>query len=102
MDAQTVCQLVEKAIEHQAKQFFLFVDLKKVYDLVPRMAMWCALEKLGISDCIIDIIQSFHDGMHVWVHIDGETLEEIAVENGLRQGSTMVPVLMHVWLWSSG
>ena len=27
----TIRQLVEKATEHQAKQFFLFVDLKKAY-----------------------------------------------------------------------
>ena len=31
----TVRQLVEKAIEHQARQFFLFIDLKKAYDSVP-------------------------------------------------------------------
>jgi hypothetical protein len=35
----TVRQLAEKTIEHQSKQFFLFVDLQKAYDSVPRMAM---------------------------------------------------------------
>ncbi len=36
-------QLVEKAVEHQAVQHFVFVDLKKAYDSVPREAMWIVL-----------------------------------------------------------
>ena len=37
-----VRQLAEKAIEHQTKQYFVFVDLRKTYDSVLR----------GIVDCI--------------------------------------------------
>ena len=33
-------KLVEKAIEHNAKVFLLFIDLRKAYDSVPRSAMW--------------------------------------------------------------
>ena len=88
----TIRQFVEKAIEHRTKQFFLFIDLKKAYDSVPRTD---ALEKLGISDCVIDIIRSFHEGMKAQIRVGGETLEEISVENGLRQGCTMAPVLFN-------
>ena len=35
-----VRQLAEKAVEHHTKQFFVFVDLCKAYDSVPREAMW--------------------------------------------------------------
>ena len=93
----TIRQFVEKAIEHRTKQFFLFIDLKKAYDSVPRTAMWYALEKLGIPDCIIDIIRSFHEGMKAQIRVGGETLEEISVENGLRQGCTMAPVLFNLY-----
>ena len=93
----TVRQLVEKAIEHQARQFFLFIDLKKAYDSVSRKAMWCALEKLGVPDCVISIIRSFHEGMCAKVRIGGESLEEIPVKNGLRQGCTMAPVLFNLY-----
>ena len=92
----TIRQLADKAIEHQAKQFLLFVDLKKAYDSVPRTAMWLTLKKLGIPDSTV-IIRSFHDGMHAQVRINGETVEEIPVENGLRQGCTMAPVLFNLY-----
>ena len=85
----TACQLVEKAIEHQAKQFFLFIDVKKVYNSMPQTAMWRDLEKFGIPDCVINIIRSFHKGIYTKVHIGGKSLEQIPIKNGLRQGCTM-------------
>ena len=51
-----VRQLVEKAFEHQMKQYLIFVDLHKA---VPREAMWIALRKLGVPDLLVDIIRSF-------------------------------------------
>ena len=93
----TVRQLVEKAFEHQTKQFLTFVGLKKAYDSVLRIALWHALEKLGVPDQIIDIIRSFHEGMQAQVQMQGELLEEIAVENGLKQGCTMAPVLFNLY-----
>ena len=35
----TIRQLTEKAIEHQVKQYLIFVDLKKAYDSDPREAL---------------------------------------------------------------
>ena len=84
----TVHQLVEKAIKHHIPQFFLFVDLRKAYDSVPRTALWCALRKLGVPDFIIGIVKSLHEGMKACVWVGGELLDEIEVNNGLRQGYT--------------
>ena len=39
----TVRQLIEKANEHKAKIFLVFIDLRKAYDSVPREALWVAL-----------------------------------------------------------
>ena len=44
------CQLIEKTIEHDTKAFILFIDLKKVYDSVPRAAMWLIFAKYGVPD----------------------------------------------------
>ena len=54
-----VRQLAEKAVEHQATQYFVFVDLKKAYDSVPREAMWMVLRKMGVPEVLVEIVQSF-------------------------------------------
>ena len=78
-----VRKLVEKAFEHQMKQYLIFVDLHKVYS-VSREAMWPALRKFGVPDMLVDIIRSFYTSMGARIRVDGELLEEIEVNNGLR------------------
>ena len=51
-----VRQLMEKSWEHRAKTFFTFIDLKKVYDSVPRRGMWLALKKLGVPEKTVNLI----------------------------------------------
>jgi len=46
-------QLIEKAIEHNTKEFLLFVDLRKVYDFLPRDVMWLILSKYGVPEKLI-------------------------------------------------
>ena len=38
-------QLFEKSREHDESLFALFVDLQKVYDSVPREALWAGYEE---------------------------------------------------------
>ena len=90
-------QLVEKSWEHRTKAFFLFIDLKKAYDSVPREALWQVLHKLGIPDPTIQLIKAFHQDMQATIQLDGKTLEPIDVDNGLRQGCCMAPVLFNLY-----
>ena len=92
-----VRQLVEKSWEHRAKLYFLFIDLRKAYDSVPRAAMWQALGKLGVPDTIIELIRSFHQGTQAKLRVNGALLDEIDVTNGLRQGCCMAPVLFNLY-----
>ncbi len=74
---------------------------------MPREALWYALKILGVSERIIDIVRSLYEGMKARVRVDGVLLEEIAVNNGLRQGCTLAPVLFNLYAclvaerWSS-
>ena len=85
----TITQLTEKAIEYWAKQYLIFVDLKKAYDSVPREVLW-------VPDHLIDIIRSFYDNMKAKLWVDGKMLREIEVENGLQQGCTMAFALFNL------
>ena len=69
-------QLIAKSWEHRAKVYFLFIDIRKAYDSVPKAAMWRALGKLGVPDFTIKLIRSFHQGTQAKLRTD--------VTNGLR------------------
>ena len=64
---------------------------------MPREGLWTALEKLGIPEEMISIVRSFQENMKARIRVDGELLEEIEVENGLRQGCTMAPSLFNLY-----
>ena len=93
----TVRQLVEKSWEHRAKSFLVFIDLKKAYDSVPREALWMALSKLGVPEPTIKLIRSFHCDMQAQIRLNDVMLEPINVNNGLRQGCSMAPVLFNLY-----
>ena len=77
-----VQQLVEKSWEHQAKMFFIFIDLRS--DSVLRAALWQALGKLGVPDSTIELIKSLHQETRAKLQLNGTLLVEINISNGLR------------------
>ena len=50
-----------------------------------------------MPDTLIDIIRSFHDNMNARIRVDGELLEEIGFNSGLRQGCSMAPTLFNLY-----
>ena len=68
-------QLIEKTIEHDDELCVLFVDLRKAYDSIPRLALWSVLEKLGVPPQMLRVIRSLHDGMSAAVRVSGTTTD---------------------------
>ena len=95
--AFSVRQVVEKSFEHRVKSFCIFVDLRKAYDSIPRAALWIALRKIGVPDSLVNLIASFHTDMKATVRVGGGATDELCVENGLRQGCTMAPILFNLY-----
>ena len=58
--------------------------------------MWTVLSKYGIPPTMLNIIKSFHQGMHATVRI-GSTTSESIVHNSLRQGCTLAPSLFKLY-----
>ena len=50
-----------------------------------------------MPDTLIDIIRALHDNMKASIRVDGELLEEIEVNNGLRQGCSMASTLFNLY-----
>ena len=74
-----------------------FVDLRKAYDSVPRLALWQVLKKSGVPPQMLKIIASFHENMQAEVRIGGVLSESFRVRNGLRQGCTLAPTLFNLF-----
>ena len=92
-------QLVEKAREHGESLYVLFVDLRKAYDSVPRQALWKVLwkvpEKYGVPEKMLNVVKSFHEGMHAEVRVGSTVSDRFEVRSGLRQGCTLAPTLFN-------
>uniref|UniRef100_A0A0G4HDT3 C2H2-type domain-containing protein n=2 Tax=Chromera velia CCMP2878 TaxID=1169474 RepID=A0A0G4HDT3_9ALVE len=80
-------------MERQIRLFWLFVDLTKAFDTVNRVALRALLLKVGIPPLLTDIIMSFMQDMEACVEVNGERTEPFAVENGVRQGCVIGPLL---------
>ena len=96
----SVRQLLEKSIEHHVKGSFVFIDLKKAYDSVPRDCLWQVLLRASIPENLVSIIRSFHSRMSAIVQCGDVVTDPISVRNGLRQGCTMAPLLFNTFMWA--
>ncbi len=90
-------QLVEKAREHGESLYVLFVDLRKAYDSVPRQALWKVLEKYGVPEKMLNVVKSFHEGMHAEIRVGSTVTDRFEVRNSLRQGCTLAPTLFNIY-----
>ena len=75
----------------------LFVDLRKAYDSVPRQALWKVLEKYGVPEKMLNVVKSFHEGMHAEIRVGSTVTDRFEVRNGLRQGCTLAPTLFNIY-----
>ena len=78
--------------------FMCFIDLQKAYDTVDRTLLWQVLACIGVSPQTIAVIQQFHDGMRACVRPDdGVCSDWFEVEQGLRQGCVLSPLLLNIF-----
>ena len=83
-------QLVEKAREHGESLYVLFVGL-------PKQALWKVLEKYGVPEKMLNVVKSFHEGMHAEVRVGSTETDRFEIRNGLWQGCTLAPTLFNIY-----
>ena len=75
-----------------------FVDLQKAYDTVDRTCLWQVLTRIGAPSQMIAVIRQFHDEMRACVQpVDGVCSDWSEVEQGLRQGRVLSPLLFNIF-----
>ena len=76
-----------------------FIGLTKAYDSVDRTLLWTVLARFGVPQIMISVIRQFHDdGMRACVRLDDRVCSRwFAVEQGLRQGCVLAPLLFNIF-----
>ena len=86
-------QLQEKHLAKRKDLYFLFIDLEKAFDRVPRKVLWWALSKLGVEEWAFKVVQSMYKFAKSSVRVNGNFSSEFDVKVGVHQGSVLSPLL---------
>ena len=78
--------------------FMCFIGLQEAYDTVDRTLLWQVLTRIGVAPQMIAVIQHLHHGMRACVRPDdGVCSDWFQVEQGLRQGCVLSPLLFKIF-----
>ena len=76
----------------------MLIDLTKAYDSVDRTLLWTVFARSGVLQNMISVIRQFHDGMRACVRLDDRMCSRwLVVEQGLRQGCVLAPLLFNIF-----
>ena len=93
----SVRQLQEKCIEQRVPLYQVFVDLTKAFDTVNRQALWKILGKVGCPPVFVNLVRELHRDMKARFTFNGVLSEEIAIDNGVKQGDILAPTLFSIY-----
>ena len=90
-------QLQEKSLEQQQPIMFIFWDLKKAFDKVPRPAMWAVLARYGCPPDFVNLVRALHDGMVGRVCYQNSLSSPFPINGGLKQGCVLAPTCFSLY-----
>jgi hypothetical protein len=73
----------------------LFIDFKKAYDSVRKEALYNILIKFGISRKLVGLIKMCLNETYSRVRIGKNPSDKFSVQNGLKQGEALSPLLFN-------
>ena len=76
--------LMEKYREGQRELHYVFVNLEKAYNRVPREELWYCMKKSGIVEKYVRLIQDIYEGSETVVRCAVGTTESFKVKVGLH------------------
>ena len=90
-------RLQELARKKRIPLHVCFIDLTKAHDSVDRTFLSTVLARYGVPQNMISVIRQFHDGMRACVRLDDRVCSGwFAVEQGLRRGCALAPLLFNI------
>ena len=91
-------RLQELAQKKRIPLYVYLIDLTKAYNSVDRTLLWTVLARFGVPHNMISAIRQFHDSIRACVWLDNRVCSGwFAVEQGLRQGCMLAPLLFNIF-----
>jgi sorting nexin-29 len=90
-----VCQILEKKWEYNSTLRQLFIDPEKAYDSVRREVLYNILIKFGIPMKLVGLITMCLNETYSRLHIGKNMSDKFTVQNGLKQGDALSPLLFN-------
>ena len=91
-------RLEELARKKQIPLYVCFIGLTIAYDFVDRTLLRTELARFGVPHNVITAIRQFPDGMRARARLDDRVYSGwFAVEQGLRQGCVLAPLLFNIF-----
>ena len=93
VDAVFVLRRLSEKFRDKNRLFFIFDDLEKAFDRVPREVIRFALRRKGVPEYLVNGVMSLYKGCKTAVSVDGELSSSFSVKVGVHQGSALSPLL---------
>lgn len=78
--------------------YMCFINLTKAYDSADRTLLWTVLQLFVVPPSVLSVCRQFHDNMRRCVRTDdGVCSVWCSVEQGLRQGCVLAPLLFDIF-----
>jgi sorting nexin-29 len=90
-----IWQILEKKWEYNGTVHQLFIDFKKAYDLVRREVLYSILLEFGIRRKLVGLIKTCLNETYSIVRIGKYQSDKFPIQNGLKQGDALSPLLFN-------
>jgi hypothetical protein len=88
-----IWQILDKKWEYNGMVHQLFIDFKKAYTSVRREVLYTILIEFGIPRKLVGLIKMCLNVTHSSVRIGKYQCDKFPVQNGLKQGGALSPLL---------
>jgi hypothetical protein len=88
-------QILEKKWKYNGTVHQLFIDFKKVYDSVRREVLYNILIEFGIPRKLVGLIKTCLNETYSTLRIGKYRSDEFPIQNDLKQGNTLSPLLFN-------
>jgi sorting nexin-29 len=90
-----IWQILEKKWEYNGTVYQLFIDFKKAYNAVSREVLYNILIEFGIPRKLAGLIKMFLNETYSTVCIGKYQSDKFAIQNGLKKGDALSPLLFN-------